>query len=1173
MSNQHQHQRPHQDNINQVPTPSPSPLPLFAITGLSHILTTSEACHILGKTTTRAIVKSFLRYIASNSLNTTSTSTNTSTSANNCYKDYDTIQNKYHNIPFKYIADNIIQESETEEEKYWIDIITASLAFDFSYDEEGTIEDIQSSGNVTSNSTGISGSTGSISSSHSYSGNHNDNIPEWCSMTWHRILNLPPPRDILTSSTINATTETTTQSNNNYNYHQQYQQQSEQQQPQQQPQQQRQIPSPILGLDKTSFLKAGVIFPSCTAPHREKDGHMVLMEYVFSALATPSPVFILNKLTKILNRNNNETTANNTSSNSSHYNNYNNNDEKDKVTLRHNANSVYRHTTSSTSVASASSVSTSEDNNNLLTSTSRSSNHYTTTKTFTTNYKITGMNEQRVTKSIILLPDLIIFWAISKRYQNIYDFNGIRKVGSTAHTSTSGSVPSPPASPTTTKQSLEFTQSGLQAISHAAEIAYRIYNALNKRDVINRDVLNQFMSDIYGSESILRKNANFVLDRMFLSGVSSTPTTGNGIGSALPHPPTRHLAYLNHDQFIDSIQRTTRIVSKKKYHKNSHHRTLIAEHKVIDWLMSLGSLPHFITNNRQFYTSLISPSPSMELSSSTAPYLSTYRFLQAKMEMLQHTTMDIEIRKLCRKFGIIADSNMNLDNTNNVINNNSNMNQNHTAEKRSTTLSTSNPALMQLFEVKRRFRSVVELMSFKNKGRKHIIGDLNDQFTTNSTDTHSTGSSSSDDNDSQEGRHLPIDEDEGKQQNQQQKSSSNVIDEEDQQQPSNVINEEIFLQATTEPNEDLGHGGFLTPSIAKLVFQAGCATIRKNRKQAARKDVEMFIKSTRPTLSNKTFFDSCCSTLDRSQKYWTLYDVLSFGCNAVRVDMIDDGLDNDTLLRFIFSMFLLVPKMNNGPEVPRFVSIPSLKNLDDESETDWAMTRYQVGYMLLLLIDHVGYRSKTDTPPNNCDEVENETLSLLEEQLNGKQMEDIIIDASAVNSTFGSLPLHFISRKEDSKVAYVSLKSLVDIVFKASQSSSDKLSYQGFVNWTSTSAHEKSPIGSLILDLRLIASTLFGIKPSSPKLEDILVREVFRRYNVRCPATEYAKRGPLDTVWYIVPSSWWRNWEFYVLDKADVNGRRSTLSQIETNKLLVDNGSLALRPNLRFKQDFQVRLL
>ena len=555
-----------------------------------------------------------------------------------------------------------------------------------------------------------------------------------------------------------------------------------------------------------------------------------------------------------------------------------------------------------------------------------------------------------------------------------------------------------------------------------------------------------------------------------------------------------------------------------------------------------------------------------------------YTYLQAKMEMLQNNTMDMEIRKLCRRFGIIE--------------NGMNINTASTAVSSSSSSSSVSSSYMQLYEVKRRFRSVVELSYMKNnKGKtgpdegSHDNDDNhggdnednNDQFTNS---TGSTGSTSS----GEEGHNLPIDEDEGKQQS----TSGIAVDEENQLR--NVIYEETFVQATSEPSDDNGHGGFLTPSLAKLIFQSGCATIYKNRDQSCRKKVDKLVKSIVHNSSDMQLcIESDRDALDKSEKYWTLHDVLSFGCNAVRGDFVDDGVENDTLLRFVFSTFLQVPKMNNqtAADVPRFVSIPSLKKLDDETQIDWSMTRHQVGYMLLLLMDHANYRTNADSPPKNNEEQQTIVQEAsFEKLLKEQRFEDVTVDTSVALRLFGTLPTNSKTSLSAGGSSQVSLSCLVDSVFEdglVDESGNDvpkeNLYFQGFVRWCTNAStakdkkyHESkfSRIGSLLLDLRLIASTLFGVKPSSPLLERTLIDEIFRRYSQRFPTSEVAKRGPPETVWYVIPSSWWRKWERYADNSSDIHNR-PIISPIENNKLLFDNGSLALRPNLRNKQDFEVR--
>ena len=327
-------------------------------------------------------------------------------------------------------------------------------------------------------------------------------------------------------------------------------------------------------------------------------------------------------------------------------------------------------------------------------------------------------------------------------------------------------------------------------------------------------------------------------------------------------------------------------------------------------------------------------------------------------------------------------------------------------------------------------------------------------------------------------------------------------------------------------------------------------------------------------------------TLHKSQKYWTLHDVLSFGCNTVRGDFVDDGVENDTLLRFVFSTFLQVPKMNNQTvaDVPRFVSFPSLRKLDDETQVDLSMTRYQVGYMLLLLMDHANYRANTDAAPkDNVDHPPIVQKASFEKLLKEQRLENVKVDTLVAVKFFGTLPLPSKSTYIDDS-SQVPLSSLVDAVFEygagnnVKDTSKENLYFQGFVKWYNNASavkdksHESkfSRIGALLLDLRLVASTLFGIKPSSPLLERTLIDEIFLRYNKRFPSSGMAKRGPSETVWYVIPSSWWRKWGKYVDDCLDTHSR-SVLSPTENDKLLCNNGSLALRANLRNKQDFEVR--
>lgn len=1104
-------------------------LPLYTITGLTHILTPSEACRILGTPTVRSIVKTFLRYCAVNSLQFTNTSTNSNANHHSNSNTSNTHkfaglkkQDKYHSIPFRQISDNVIQEAESEEERYWIDLLTASLAFDF---EEHFKNSATNTATAATKSPG-----GTIDTEND---NDESNIPSWCITAWHRLLNLPPKHVYTTHlKTFSSTSSTQSQQQQN----QQFQQQLN-----------STIPTPILGLDKSSFLRAGVLFPSCSAPSKEKDGHLILMEYLFAALATPSPMLILHRLVKICHPNMNIGDISGGSGNNS-----------SNVGLRNNVNSMYLNTTGKKISIDGSTV---HQGSGGDTGTSPKSNAKS-------RFTMTGMNDNRATKTIILLPDLIIFWAISMNYQNLSLSNGSIQVLPTTNSrrednndNTNHNSSNDEDDNETEDDEMVFTQFGLKCIQNAAQIAFRIFNSFHKRDILTRDTMNQFMNDIYGAETPQRRDLDDVLDKMFLDPrrIIHTASSGSGgsgrdgmnkapsSGNALPHPPVRHLTYLNKAQFVEAIQNTAYIVPSVHGEKK-----LEPEHKAVDWVMCLGRLPQFLLQNQQFYES---NSSGRNVHSSNY-YLPTYKYIEAKLEMLRNTSMDIEVRKLCRRFGIIDNS--------------VNMNANNNAAR--------SPGHMQLFEVKRRFRSVVEL-SYMRKAKLmgsstttsngNVMNNNIDDQSTNETD--STGTESTE----EEGHNLPIDEDEGKL-----KSNSTLSDEE---QPRNVISEEIFLQATSEPNDELGHGGFLTPSLAKLVFQAGCATIRKSRDQSVQKEVQAFVKERIRQSSKQLYVNTESNTPDASEKYWTVYDVLYFGCNSVRGDMVEDVQEINTILKFMFSMFLLLPSSSKEVvrNIPRFISMSSFGKAteEDQSNNELCLSRYQVAHMLLLLVDHAIYRQSADSTKSNIPD-ENVDIQVIdhskyEKKLNEEKLEDIQVDYMTAFS-LGLLSSEEYDNKPHTSTTQVSLSNLVDNVFLSGQSKDKTLSFRQFADWCTESSNLEHldlnhiRIGSLLLDLRLIASTLFGVKPSSPRLEQTLINEIFRRYKKKFPSSDTSKRGPAETVWYIIPSIWWNKWEKYVSQTNDVNGKPYIMSEINNDKLLCDNGSLALRPNLHNKYDFEV---
>eukprot|EP00560_Eucampia_antarctica_P009751 CAMPEP_0197829692 /NCGR_PEP_ID=MMETSP1437-20131217/6231_1 /TAXON_ID=49252 ORGANISM="Eucampia antarctica, Strain CCMP1452" /NCGR_SAMPLE_ID=MMETSP1437 /ASSEMBLY_ACC=CAM_ASM_001096 /LENGTH=187 /DNA_ID=CAMNT_0043431585 /DNA_START=39 /DNA_END=598 /DNA_ORIENTATION=+ len=109
-----------------------------------------------------------------------------------------------------------------------------------------------------------------------------------------------------------------------------------------------------------------------------------------------------------------------------------------------------------------------------------------------------------------------------------------------------------------------------------------------------------------------------------------------------------------------------------------------------------------------------------------------------------------------------------------------------------------------------------------------------------------------------------------------------------------------------------------------------------------------------------------------------------------------------------------------------------------------------------------------------------------------------------------------------SKKRSVALKSLINYAFdhcSSSQNNSDEslFSFHDFVNWYYTPKYYDGAvlslfqrrIGPILLDLRLVASIMFGIQPSLPSMENTLVSEVERRHKYRYPQTDNSKRGPM----------------------------------------------------------------
>lgn len=343
--------------------------------------------------------------------------------------------------------------------------------------------------------------------------------------------------------------------------------------------------------------------------------------------------------------------------------------------------------------------------------------------------------------------------------------------------------------------------------------------------------------------------------------------------------------------------------------------------------------------------------------------------------------------------------------------------------------------------------------------------------------------------------------------------------------PRHVITETAFCKAVSLPNQDMGHGGYLPESLAKLTFQAGCSNGTKDEEE----------------LSEEADLEK-----QASEGFWTLFDVLQFGFHAVRRPIAGRKEEDLDLLKFAFRVFGSLPGELTGHKV---------------------LTRTQVGHMLLLLLEHSTFRLAADSPPST--EGDESEPSLAPED----DLEESLIESTEA-SLLAILP-------PDVKYTKVSLKKAIDYVM----GDKETLTFDAFCRWNSEDTHRPNSqqrLGPYLLDLRMIAAILFGTPPSYASVEKILVEEATHRHKYRYPQTDSSQRGPRGTIWYILDHRWYRNWKVHVervsgtdqdvVDNRDLSTAPSRgLTRINNTDLLADNGSLALRADIRWRHDYEVR--
>jgi hypothetical protein len=232
------------------------------------------------------------------------------------------------------------------------------------------------------------------------------------------------------------------------------------------------------------------------------------------------------------------------------------------------------------------------------------------------------------------------------------------------------------------------------------------------------------------------------------------------------------------------------------------------------------------------------------------------------------------------------------------------------------------------------------------------------------------------------------------------------------------------------------------------------------------------------------------------------------------------------------------------------------------------------------MLEHAKFRLAADSPPfadekGADDEASPTALST----------EDTMVDL-ALASLLGLLPPKLnrsaVQQKSNGKAsAKVALKHLVEYVL---QDTGTSLNFDQFCRWNKAAPADGPSLrlGPLMTDLRMVAAVLFGIPPTLASMEVALIAEIQRRHKYRYTQTDVSRRGPRGTVWYIINNEWFKGWAIHVKKVSGTNedaqdGRDDIksdfvrgLGRISNKGLLSDNGSLALRGDIRWKHDYEI---
>lgn len=658
-------------------------------------------------------------------------------------------------------------------------------------------------------------------------------------------------------------------------------------------------------------------------------------------------------------------------------------------------------------------------------------------------------------------------------------------------------------------------------------LAFRIYDGYQRQNTLTRDTLQRFLSDIHGEDSYKTVAVQGMIDRLFFPPPPITPILDGGArGEMMPVKRGASLHVINPNLFQLGVHSTidylptssTTSTTQSSVSAPMSLSIMIGSHILLDWILTLFNcmLPKQL------------PPP---------PILCDYHL------RIDNSDPSLMIDALCTNYGLIDGNDIyGIDESDNV-----------------------------LYEIRRRFHSIEQRNNSNKLLGKRSSGSGNNNIDDGEVDINSNDTSSLvDDYGAEKSDMLLTLEEEVEEEDVDISEASAFVK---PHRPKNVIDEGSFVRAVSEPNNELGHGGYLPIELARLTFRAISGRAAQDRRNE--------------DITNDRSVVICPES---GEYYLSIYDVLSYGCEAVRFDarrVEDDDCvsqmhtDHDEdyaskipLLKLAFKTFLQI----SGGD----------KNNKQADET--LLYRLQIGRMLLLLLEHKSYRLDADSPTFSLDEAGKDKGGELSKsitsmkQSSGLVGEDYVIDINDA-SLLGLLPPSF---PPLTTLFSIPLSKLIDyVISEASDGSKSGLlsiDFEGFVRWhlnrpkskgntgANTSVCE-TRLGLYLLDLRLIASVLFGVKPGSATMENVIVSEIERRHKNRYPCSKEQPHGPSGTTWYVVNSEWWRTWQHFAArgnDRKEINGDYHLTGMIDNNNLMSVEGILSLKQGLEWHRDFEL---